>query len=127
MTTGLNLLDYHKSNMIFCGYVGFWYWYPPAHGQVKLSISHHSLNANHDEVTSEKQLVFVVEPPKDDDQEGAGAKRKKKKNKDKSSVTMNSFGNGLCINKFKGNENFVIGFRCRWASSETLGSIFCVS
>ena len=61
----------------------------------------------------------MVEPPKDDEPEGA--KKKKKKGKEKSSVTMTSFGNRLCINKFKGNENFVIGFRCRWASSETLG------
>ena len=98
----------HKLNISDC-----------ARGQVKLNISHHSLNGSHDEVTSEKQLVFVVEPPKDDEQEGTG--KRKKKSKDKSSVTMTSFGNGLCISKFKGNENFVIGFRCRWDSSETLG------
>ena len=78
--------------------------------QVKLGISHHSLNAARDQITLEKALVFVVEPPKNDDGEDGG-KRKKKKNK--STVTMNSFGNGLSINKFKGVSTFIVGFRCR--------------
>ena len=78
--------------------------------KVKLGISHHSLNAAQDEVTLEKQLAFVVEPPKDEEEQ-EGKKKKKKKNK--STVTMNTFGNGLCINKFKTVSSFVIGFRCR--------------
>ena len=32
--------------------------------KVKLGISHHSLNAARDQITMEKALVFVVEPPK---------------------------------------------------------------
>ena len=80
--------------------------------KVKLGISHHSLNAARDQITMEKALVFVVEPPKNDDGED-GEKKKKKKKKNKSTVTMNSFGNGLSINKFKGISTFVVGFRCR--------------
>lgn len=78
--------------------------------KVKLGISHHSLNAARDQITLEKALVFVVEPPKHDDGEDGG---KKKKKKQKSTVTMNSFGNGLSINKFKCASTFVVGFRCR--------------
>lgn len=63
-------------------------------------------------MTSEKPLVFVLEPQKQDDEEKEGRKRKKK-SKDKGLVTANSFGNGLCISKFKGNTTFTTGFRCR--------------
>ena len=77
-----------------------------------MAISHHSLNQERDQVTSEKPLVFVLEPPKQDDEADSGKKRKKK-NKDKAMVTANSFGNGLSISKFKGNSTFITGFRCR--------------
>lgn len=81
--------------------------------KVKLALSHHSLNEARDQVTSDKPLVFVMEQPKQDDDDD-GAKRKKKKKKAKqTNSNMNSFGNGLSVNKFKGNSKFIIGFRCR--------------
>eukprot|EP00434_Breviolum_minutum_P009292 symbB.v1.2.008188.t2/scaffold450.1/size202773/7 len=36
-------------------------------GEVKLALSHHSLNEARDQVTSDKPLVFVMEQPKQDD------------------------------------------------------------
>lgn len=82
--------------------------------KVKLAVSHHSMNAAHDEITVDKPLVFVVEPPKDVTQEDETQKKQKKKNKQsKPAVNMNTFGNGLSISKFKTNTHFTIGFRCR--------------
>ena len=79
--------------------------------EVKLAISHHSMNAAHDEISVDKPLVFVVEPPKDTEDDET---QKKKKNKQsKPAVNMNTFGNGLSISKFKTNTHFTIGFRCR--------------
>lgn len=83
-------------------------------GEVKLAISHHSMNAAHDEISVDKPLVFVVEPPKDTEDDETQKKKKKKKNKQsKPAVNMNTFGNGLSISKFKTNTHFTIGFRCR--------------
>ena len=82
--------------------------------KVKLAISHHSMNAAHDEISVDKPLVFVVEPPKDPTADDETQKRKKKKSKQsKPAVNMNTFGNGLSISKFKTNTHFTIGFRCR--------------
>ena len=82
--------------------------------EVKLAISHHSMNAAHDEISVDKPLVFAVEPPKDTEDDETQKKKKKKKNKQsKPAVNMNTFGNGLSISKFKTNTHFTIGFRCR--------------
>ena len=43
--------------------------------KVKLAVSHHSMNAAHDEITVDKPLVFVVEPPKDVTQEDETQKK----------------------------------------------------
>ena len=48
--------------------------------KVKLGISHHSLNAARDQITMEKALVFVVEPPKNDDGEDGEKKRRRRTN-----------------------------------------------
>ena len=89
--------------------------------QVKLGISHHSLNDARDDLKSEKSLVFVCEPPKDDDDEGVS---KKKRKKSKQGITMNGFGGRPSISKFKGNTNFVIGYRCRPVSFAKIGCDF---
>lgn len=99
-------------------------WHRPC--EVKLAISHHSLNAERDQLTSEKPLVFVLDPPKDDEDGGDGKKAKKaKKRKNKQTVTPNSFGSGLCINKFKASTTFVIGYRCRLEWNQSLIDFLC--
>eukprot|EP00438_Fugacium_kawagutii_P011632 Skav222046 [mRNA] locus=scaffold1020:324341:331943:+ [translate_table: standard] len=78
---------------------------------VKLAISHHSL-AERDQLTSEKPLVFILDPFKDDEDAAESKKGKKsKKKKSKSTMTLNSFGSGLRINKFKASTTFVTGYR----------------
>ena len=88
---------------------------------MKLALSHHLLNDARDQVSSEKPLVFVMEPPEqdDDDDDETGKRKKKKKKVKQGNCNMNSFGNGLSVNKFKGNSKFIIAFRCR--SSYGLG------
>lgn len=84
--------------------------------KVKIGVSHHSINASHDQLTSEKALVFVAGPPKGDEEEGK--KKKKKKAKKDNTINANSFGSGLSFSKFKGNKNFIIGYRCRLGVSQ---------
>lgn len=70
-------------------------------------MSHHFLTDARDAVSVEKALVFVMEGLKD----GDGKKKKKKP-----AVTAANFGAGLDIDKYKANERFVTGFRCRLGS-----------
>ena len=84
------------------------YWQSPC--KVKIGVSHHSINAARDQLTLEKSLIFVAEPPKGDEDDG---KKKRKKKAKKDGVSANSFGSFLNFSKFKGNQNFVVGFRCR--------------
>lgn len=53
------------------------------------------------------------EPTNDQPRKKRKKGKKAKKNKDGAGVTMVSFGNILNINKFKQNDKFTIGFRCR--------------
>lgn len=76
------------------------------HGKVKIAVSHHALNETRDELRVDKNLVFVLEPPKEPQ---TGRKNKKKE----AGVTINNFGNGLSINKFKACTKFKTAFRRR--------------
>ena len=84
---------------------------------MKIGVSHHSINAAHDQLTLEKPLVFIAEPPKGVEDDG---KRKRKEKAKKDGVSANSFGGYLNFSKFKGNQNFLVDFRCRLGFPKTM-------
>lgn len=74
--------------------------------QVNVKLTHHTLTDAG--VSLEKSLVFVLDEPKQADEE----KKSKKKKKD-SGPNHKNFGAKLDVNKMKGTDKFVIGWRCR--------------
>lgn len=74
-------------------------------GEVKLALSHHHIS-DAGEITPEKPLIFVLDPPDD------GEKKKKKKKKEKG-PTLVSFGAKLSVSKLKGAGKLMIGWRMR--------------
>ena len=72
---------------------------------MNLGVCHHWLSEARDSLSEEKPLVFVLDPPKDDD-------AKKGKNA-KKGTNMTNFGNALSIDKYKATERFQTAFRCR--------------
>ena len=79
--------------------------------QVKIKLSHHSISDGN--VSSDKQLVFVMDPPRDEDADGGGGKKRKKKGK-KDVLTAKNFGAKISPDKMKATNRFKIGWRLRF-------------
>ena len=79
--------------------------------KVKVKLTHHSIT-DALAVTSEKALVFVMDPPKDDAPDGKKSKKKKKGGKSEGPTAKN-FGAKLSIDKLKSSSRFIIGWRMR--------------
>ena len=81
--------------------------------EVKVKISHHTVDQSQATVSPSKELVFVMDVPKEpkatkkDKKSGSG---KNAKDKD---ITAKSFGSYLSIPKFKNSENLTVSWRCR--------------
>ena len=79
--------------------------------EVKVKMSHHSVDQSQATVSPSKELVFVMDVPKEPK---ASKKDKKggKAAKDKD-VTTKNFGVHVSIPKMKNSENFIVSWRCR--------------
>ena len=84
--------------------------------QVKIKVSHHTLADG--AISSDKALVFVLDPPKDPDAQ-AGKRKRGSKNAKKDGPTAKNFGARVNPVKMKATPKFTIGWRVRF-----LGVIF---
>ena len=76
-----------------------------------MKLTHHTISDG-PVVTSEKPLVFVLDPVKEDAPEGG--KKKKKKGKKNDGPTAKNFGAKLSVDKIKNSARFTIGWRVRF-------------
>lgn len=81
------------------------------HGQVKLAVTHHTIEAA-DKIVCDKPLAFLMDPPKQPDQGDGDGRRKRKKTAEKN-MTAKNFGSVLNIAKLKKAGRLVIGWRVR--------------
>ena len=76
--------------------------------QVNVQITHHTLNG--DDLSSEKQLVFVLDDVKEPKEP---KKRKKGKTNKSPGPTFKNFGSFIDVDKLKQCAKFTVGWRCR--------------
>ena len=89
--------------------------------KVKLRISHHTMKKSECSLTQSKELVFVLDAPKEE--ERPKKKQKKNTNGDTAGVTVKNFGASLQIPKVKTSNLISIGWRCRLDSQGDGGKV----
>ena len=79
--------------------------------QVKVNLSHHSVtNGN---ISSEKPLICLMDPAKDDEAGESSKKKRKKSKKAHDAPSAKNFGAKLSMDKIKASPKIVIGWRVR--------------
>lgn len=80
--------------------------------QVKLALTHHSLNTVEGTISTDKDLVFLLDGKKSLD-EPDRKKRKGGKNPDSTKCTVKNFGAMVDISKLKNIKRLIVGWRVR--------------
>ena len=79
--------------------------------QVKVKLSHHPVTDGN--ISSEKPLIFLMDPAKDDEAGESGKKKRKKSKKAHDGPSAKNFGAKLSMDKIKASQKIIIGWRVR--------------